>query len=543
MSKENPQRRLRAVLHRRGWRVYDLEVVLRRRKWPISQRRLHEIVLGSGRPTEREMVILDAILDDRPVPSRSAAPRVLTRSAPSIVEPRSVDRRLGARADESPPPSAGERCPLLDVPCEMTVDELAVWSAVRPDSRSSQALESLGMPPTRRTVAQEELLPSPELDHPLDRLLGRRLGPAFWQEVWRFLPGDVQHEELQPGLRIDPTDHSGLLAAVRRAAEMGDGFSQVVVAMAVAATVGCGQMPAHLVQADLDRWALGEASPTTNLLASAMGVMAARWGIPGAPRLKPEVTDPQWLFGAGFWSAPLRHLSSRQLALLEAVLERDMGWLSPWDVDFAAPSDEVVDHALGLVEATRADRSVQSREPEFLNDPALPVQVILVEDDDLVTAWVGADNLGVLVGFAPDDPLPIGIPGRGMAGAAIAALGWHLDLSRSGARAAHYDALSQSHSYRARASWRRQHEQVQAGQRRPQLAHFVRPHVRRYAERMGTDEARSRAPRGIRELLGPHDTWVRGHWAGDGGLRTAVRENVARASVLADLLGLVDRTD
>jgi hypothetical protein len=218
-----------------------------------------------------------------------------------------------------------------------------------------------------------------------------------------------------------------------------------------------------------------------------------------------------------------------------------LDFADPRELPFGDVPVEVFDHAIGLAASLQVKRRVLTDRPEFLDDDKLGVQVLLVEDHESAFAWVGTSGSGTLVGFVPSDPVPFGLATPGMGWVATAALGWFMDMCVSSKHYAEADTVGGVRRWRPKSAWRTQYGDVVAGARVPPMPHYVRPHVRTYDTRYGSKEARSRAPEAIRRLMGLHDTWVRGYSSGQLVGPEVVRENLRRASALADLLASVER--
>lgn len=440
---------------------------------------------------------------------------------------------------------------LPDAPTPASPDELAIWAAGQVASIGAiEPLNALGLTSTRERAARKRLrIASSSAAHPLDFLAGTAFGPAFWTEVWRRLPGEYIFEEVPDNTLVDLRKPATLPAALAAAAEVGDDFAQVALCAVVAGMLASGDLSLALLEPHLHRWILSTQNPTrrdvTLAFGLALGVQAAGSGLamPGGSWSR---GTPQWRFEMATWLLPLGRPCEAHRRLIDAVDSLGFSFADPWSTGFDDAPTEVLDHAIGLAYALGAGRRIQTDLPELLDDPKRRLQVLLVEDNEHAYAWVGREGVGVLVAFAPGDPLPFGLPVTGASGAALVALGWYLDLcvsarSGSGPHYSEFRSHPRIRSWRPTKAWGDQYDRVTTRRREPVLARYVRPHVRTYDERYGSDEARLRAPESYRFLMGLHDTWVRGYWTGSVLAADAVRSNLRRAAALADVLALLNR--
>lgn len=135
-------------------------------------------------------------------------------------------------------------------------------------------------------------------------------------------------------------------------------------------------------------------------------------------------------------------------------------------------------------------------------------------------AWVGANGKGVLVAFDPVNLVGYGLDEPGVRAALAHALGWFVDVSVSlrqtpggttSLRRAGAGSTISGYRYVPTPSHHNQVHQVAGGQSRPPRITGVQSHVRQLKSRKPSAAARSRAPRRLRDIMGPKDTFVRGH--------------------------------
>lgn len=199
------------------------------------------------------------------------------------------------------------------------------------------------------------------------------------------------------------------------------------------------------------------------------------------------------------------------------------------------------------------------RDPEwpmlFLGDVIIDLAVV----GSTAVAWVSVGDDGVFVGFDTVKLTTLGdLRDTEVRFALGAAISWFVDCTISLGRTAHPHFLRQKsdepHGAAGRergaeqavftptTSFREQISGIRWGRISPPRAHRVAGHVRNLPwDHTPTDEAREQAPPHIRVLLGPGQTFVRGHVRGGGDLTPAVRRRLSKYSLLADSLGLLGR--
>lgn len=156
-----------------------------------------------------------------------------------------------------------------------------------------------------------------------------------------------------------------------------------------------------------------------------------------------------------------------------------------------------------------------------------------------------ADGKGVLVAFDTIDLVGYGLDEPGVRAALAHALGWFVDVSVSLRQAPsgtaslrRAGASSKVSGYRYTPTPVHDHQikQVAGGQSRPPRVTAVQSHVRQLKNRRPSAAARMRAPRRLRDLMGPKDTFVRGHIKGTQAVGV-LDTRLSKHSMLADVIG------
>ena len=116
-------------------------------------------------------------------------------------------------------------------------------------------------------------------------------------------------------------------------------------------------------------------------------------------------------------------------------------------------------------------------------------QVLIVQDDNYVYAWVGIDKVGLLVAFEPEHQVCYGLDESGVRAALALAIGWYLDVSVSLRKTSagthtihrsHTGTATTGYRYVPKPSFTAQVSNVRNGIHRPPRAHGRVAHLRTY---------------------------------------------------------------
>ncbi len=236
--------------------------------------------------------------------------------------------------------------------------------------------------------------------------------------------------------------------------------------------------------------------------------------------------------------------------LLIAARARGLNFVPPGEMPFRCPgTPSDVDEARALASSMSPDlKKLPNRPTWFDGDP----QILLLEHETTAYAWVGRSRRGVLVSFDTVHFQPYLIDEPGVPYAVAAAIGWYLDVSvvlrakPNGSRTidlvtgAPGDRMA-GRSFRPNISWHQQRREVMGGGRTPPDPHWVSPHLRRLSPgRRPNPDHVAEAPRRLRKLMSPRDTWVRGYPTGTGTMIN-LPVYLSEHSALADILGKMER--
>ena len=492
------------------------------------------VLLGLERtdPTRAEVWAIQQVTGIKHPAIKPKAPRRATTPTEGDARPASKEPQRTDLAEGS----------VGAVKSRMTVDELLVLACREVSPERGSLLEALNLEGERLRTAERRIGRSNVYRHPLDALAARELGLSGWEFIWESIPGRWCFEEAPDSSTVEPADPSDVLRALVDSASDGDTTAQIGLVALTAKLLASGRLKRSTIERFAARWVLDP--PETIDATILIGLSLAAAGDRGVLSKKRAALRRLDDVRAAVWAAPIAPLGPAGERLDGAVASAGLSYADPLDPPFAEVSDDLADHSLGLVAALGERRSIQSTMPEWLHDEKNGLDVVLLEDDRQVLAWVGLQGVGGLVAFDPVDPMPIGLPARGTMMAAALAMCWFVDLSVgswSKRGISRVELGNRGHQYVPTRSWEKQVDEVRSRRRQPPMAHFVRPHVRHYSDRFASEEAQARAPESIRRHLGPRDTWVRGHWSAGWAGIDDLRMNLRSASAVADLVGLMRR--
>lgn len=518
----------------------------------MSAARLTDIIDGAY-PTIVERAVIREILRVSVEPKRLSSPVRLSADQSPPQTRAKVRTRAPAPDDlaastsppvPSPPPVPARdkaKAPLLGNHGDhfISLDGLAVWAAGEAGRRSS--IRGLQLPASRLSEARKQVgVPATVPTAATDLIAGVRLGIGGWDAVERWVPARLDRPSPPSWSTFDQLDGAAVLGMLAGCGGQPDRASEVVLVALLIRSLSEGRVARSDVTPLLTRWVLedpkraarriGRIAAIAIGLSDSASVSSAGRSVPGT-RIESAA--------AATWLAPLGDLSPVQQRLRAGVGTLEQRAHDPGPLPFPLVLDTSLNRAIGQVVGLGHERRFVSEYVEVFEDRARDLTVALVDDGSIATAWVGIAGRGVFVAFDVEGGTPIGLPEPGMAWAAMVAMGWYLDLAVSDSK--YYKAKRPSKGLRRWepvSPWHRQYERTTSGARVPPSAHYVRAHRRSYADRIGSEEARARAPLAIRRLMLPTDTWVRGYFVGTTPTPGQVRQNLRQASSLADLLAL-----
>ena len=495
----------------------------------------------AGRPGALERVLRVP----RPTSFQRPAPKALPRTAAVLAEraaKRSSDK--SAKIPVPAPAKAQESAPQSSVVCPeagecTSLDGLAAWAAGELGRRA--AIKDLALPSDRQQAVRKTIgMPAAVPTSALDLIGSDRLGRTGWGAVEEWVPGASNRKTAPKWSTFERLDGSGLLRMLAASGSQADQASEAALVALLSRALSEDVLERTDLAPHVTRWVLEDPKRPERrvgrIAAVALGIHETRNRTASvATGLGTRIEQT----AAATWLAPLGALSAVQQRVVQAAARLDHRAHSPGPVPFPLVFDSSLASAIGPVVGLGSDRRFVSDLVEEFYDPVQDLTIALADDGAMATAWVSVGGQGVFVAFDVEAGMPVGLPEPGMAWAAMVAIGWYLDLSVSDSK--HYRAKRTAKGVRRwepADPWRRQHARTSSGARVPPSAHYVRPHLRSYEERLGSDEARARAPLAIRRLMSPNDTWVRGYFVGAAPTPAEVRRNLKKASALADLLAL-----
>lgn len=173
------------------------------------------------------------------------------------------------------------------------------------------------------------------------------------------------------------------------------------------------------------------------------------------------------------------------------------------------------------------------------------IQIVLVERNSFVYAWVGVNGTGVILGFDPESFVVVGMPSPAMGTAAGCAISFYVDrkirLNREIPGMSHsvihqYRGQPTVYKYLPQPSFQRNVKDVARGEHAPPRAHYVAPHIRHLTGRRPNPDHVALAPVQLQLRMGSGDTWVHGHARGSNNIGE-IKLRLSRYSMLADSLG------
>jgi len=263
-----------------------------------------------------------------------------------------------------------------------------------------------------------------------------------------------------------------------------------------------------------------------------------------------QLGTPTWRMRAAPWVLPI--LDADNGASVEALLAaaecRGLGFVEPGENPLPyEDSPEEFKMTIGAVQVLLDRvRRWSDRPLWFEADENGTLQVLLVQDEDYVYAWVGSVGRGVLVAYHPGDDVGYGLESVGVRAALAHALGWFIDTSVSierqpsgndRIRRATGNSELAGWTYRPTSAYNKQVVNVAAGCDRPPRAHVVQGHLRTLVTMNPRETSRQRAPQRLQARMGPKDTYVRVHSRGEGTAGDKLRTRLSKRSMLADVVG------
>ena len=255
-----------------------------------------------------------------------------------------------------------------------------------------------------------------------------------------------------------------------------------------------------------------------------------------------------WRLRAAPWVLPILDETNGHSvhALLQAVEQRQLDFVEPGVNPMPYPEDHrTLRDTLAAVTAYSQRLTKWTDRPMVFDGGPGRAQVLLTQDDFYMYAWVGANGRGVLVAFDTIDLVGYGLDEPGVRAALTHALGWFVDVSVSlrsapsgtaALRRVGQGSKVSGYRYTPTPVYDRQAQQVAGGQVKPPTVTAVQSHVRQLKNRRPSAAARARAPRRLRDVMGPKDTFVRGHIKGTQGV-SALDTRLSKYSMLADVIG------
>jgi hypothetical protein len=264
-----------------------------------------------------------------------------------------------------------------------------------------------------------------------------------------------------------------------------------------------------------------------------------------------EGASPGWRFRAAPWvlAAMEGDTIDALVALLDAVAAHKLDFVAPGQHRFSHQgTPDAVSYASDIAGNANTLTHWSSQPMWFEGSPDGP-QILLVDGDEYVYAWVGQSGYGVLVGFDTSEFTAWRLKEPGADYAAAAAIGWYIDMTVSlrrtpkGTRTIARSSAGTERtgpSYKPTPTYQQQRRDVSSGVNTPPRPHSVKGHKRRLPVGHAPNPHQvAMAPKRNRRTMGPRDTWVREFTKGEGGPREwAIR--LSKWSALADILSYID---
>jgi len=263
---------------------------------------------------------------------------------------------------------------------------------------------------------------------------------------------------------------------------------------------------------------------------------------------------PGWRASAAPWVYAILDGTNGQAVaeLLDAVHSRGLKFAHPGSSPFTfRDSLPELDDARLRLQTGAGKLTKWFDRPMWFDGGAGQVRVLITQDEDrYMYAWVGVDDIGLLIAFDLIDLVPYGQDVPGVRAALALALGWYLDVSislRSSAtgtatvRRASTGTATTGARYVPSPSFAQQVQQVVGGTHAPPRPHGVVAHLRTYTNGYEpSPKARQNAPARLRADMKSNQTFVRGYLKGKGSF--AVLENrLSKHSALADVIAGLQR--
>lgn len=396
-------------------------------------------------------------------------------------------------------------------------------------------------------------------DTVLGCLAGIELNDDAVRFLWDLVGGEPAEEALhRRGLSLQNVTKNAAMA-LGRAIEVvyTDDFPTraVGVALIESALASVAPLGQHLCVTsphDPDK----DAALADRLLAAIYALRTARLGgLPIADDLW-NGAGADWCLRASPWILPLINPNNNTalVNVLDAMVEHRLDFVAPGTNPFAR--DVQSEQVLEWVEEVRNKAASVSHEltrirdwPIFFDGVSANIQVLVSEDEDLVVAWVGRDNSGMLVAFDRDEFVPYGLGEPGVGVALGCAISWFVDCTISLRKASLRRSTGPHPSgkgsvlvrYWPTPTFDSDRRKVAAGTITPPRPSVVAAHVRRLGSGYPSRKQLEQAPKRLLRRMGPHDTWVRRHTRGGGTPPKDIVNRLSKYSALADSLGLLDQ--
>ena len=477
--------------------------------------------------------------------------------------PITLDGRTWDVAASAWPPSVARTLAEADLVGELSASALLALGAVANSASRPAAVKHLrdefGFDSERARVAvtlATSLAPPKAANQPVGYIAGVKVSAAQARYLSRLVEPiatqapaparGVTHAEAVRGWRMGK-----VRPLVTSAVRSGDPSVGLVAAALLAAQHPKGNLVPTLSEAQFHTLA----GRGTHLRRNVGRVLGAAYAITGLAHGgldlghgRVSLGTAGWRLRAAPWVLPILDETNGQSvdALLQAVERRQLDFVEPGVNPMPYAEDlPTLRDTLAAVTAYAQRLTKWTDRPMWFDGGPGRAQVLLTQDDFYMYAWVGANERGVLVAFDTIDLVGYGLDEPGVRAALAHALGWFVDVSVSlrsapsgtaSLRRVGQGSKVSGYRYTPTPTYDRQTQQVAGGQSQPPTVTAVQSHVRQLKNRLPSAAARARAPRRLRDVMGPKDTFVRGHIKGTKGV-TALDTRLSKYSMLADVIG------